>query len=125
MTCLRKYADFSGRARRREFWTFTLGNMAVLFLILLMTLAIGGANDNGEGGPSLTTAFLILAFFLFYLAILLPSLAVQVRRLHDIGKSGWWWFVQWIPIVGGFWFLVLCLIESQPGANRWGANARP
>lgn len=124
LACLRKYADFSGRARRREFWIFTLANMAIMFALLVIDLIIGGTNDNGNGAPSLTTALILLLLFLFYLAIVIPSVAVQVRRLHDIGKSGWWWFIQWVPIIGGIWLFILFLSESQPGSNQWGPNPK-
>ena len=124
MVCLRKYAVFTGRARRKEFWTFTLVNAAILLVLLVIDLIIGGTNDNGAGAPSPTTALILLIMCLFYLAIFVPSLAVQVRRLHDIGKSGWWWFIQFVPVIGAIWILVLFCLESQPGPNQWGPNPK-
>lgn len=124
MVCFRKYADFSGRARRKEFWTFSLVNAGIILALSAIDLLIGGSNDNGNGAPSLTTAFILLILGLFSLAIIVPSLAAQVRRLHDVGKSGWWYFIQLVPVIGGIWLLVLSLLDSQPGANEWGPNPK-
>lgn len=120
---LKKYADFSGRARRKEFWTFALIN--VLIVLILFTIAMllqQAGGSNGNASPGFT--FMMIVVMVFDLAILLPSLAVEVRRLHDIGKSGWWWFIQLVPIIGGIWLLVLFLLDSQPGSNQWGPNPK-
>lgn len=123
---LRKYANFSGRARRKEYWTFALGNMIVfLVLFALAFIAQGGTAYDGDTRTlSPVTGFIYVVLCLFYLAILIPSLAVQVRRLHDTGRSGWWWFIQFVPAIGGIWFFVLTLLDSQPGNNQWGPNPK-
>jgi len=116
---MKQYADFSGRARRKEFWMFILFNM--IFAVLAMVL------DNLLGttfellGESLGYGWL----YMFYgLAILLPSLAVGVRRLHDIGKSGWNYLLALIPLVGAIILIVWFCRDSQSGENKWGANPK-
>jgi uncharacterized membrane protein YhaH (DUF805 family) len=112
---LKQYADFSGRARRKEYWMFALFN--AIFAIVSMIL------DNALG---LTIAGLPYgAFYLLYvLAVLIPGLAVAVRRLHDVGKSGWMLLIGLIPIIGGIWLLVLMVTDSNTGDNEYGANPK-
>lgn len=92
--CFKKYADFTGRANRAEYWYWAL--FTLLFSFIPIINIIAG-----------------LAFFI-------PSLAAAVRRLHDIGKSGWWYLVALIPFVGAIWLIVLLCQPSQPGANEYG-----
>lgn len=115
LKCLKQYADFSGRARRKEYWMFTLFN--IIFVIVAMIL------DNVLG---LTVAELPygLFYFLYALAVFIPGLAVSVRRLHDVGKSGWMILISLIPIIGGIWLLVLMLTDSSPSENQYGVNPK-
>jgi uncharacterized membrane protein YhaH (DUF805 family) len=123
MATLKKYADFSGRAGRGEFWTFTLINLVIIVVLGVLAQMMGvGKNANGSLSPSAIALLCILG--LFDLAILIPSLAVTVRRLHDTGRSGWWWFIQLVPAIGGIWLLILLLQGSQPVANQWGTNPK-
>jgi uncharacterized membrane protein YhaH (DUF805 family) len=123
MATLRKYADFSGRARRKEFWTFTLISLVIMFVIMIPAeMMMGARSANGSASPGTVALFIVLG--LFDLAILIPSLAVTVRRLHDTGRSGWWWFIQLVPAIGGIWLLVLLVMDSQPDANQWGPNPK-
>lgn len=112
---LRNYAVFSGRARRKEYWMFVLFNIifAIVAMILdrILGLAIGGIGY----GP---------IYLIYILATIIPSLAVSVRRLHDIGKSGWWIFINLIPFVGFIWFLILLIKEGTPAANEYGPNPK-
>jgi len=112
---LKEYANFNGRARRKEYWMFVLFNF--IFCIVAMIL------DNIFG-----TTFSILpygfVYLLYCLAVLIPGLAVAVRRLHDIGKSGWYILVSLIPIAGGIWLLVLLCTDSNMGENEYGANPK-
>ena len=116
---LRQYADFSGRARRKEYWMFCL--FFFIFAIVAMIL------DNVLGltfnlyGQSLGYGWLYL---IFGLAHFLPSLAVCVRRLHDVGRSGWWYFIALIPLVGAILLLIWFCTNSQAGENKWGANPK-
>jgi uncharacterized membrane protein YhaH (DUF805 family) len=106
---LEKYADFSGRARRAEYWWFTLANIiAVLVLIILVAIA---------------KIFWVL-YILYLLALIVPSLAVTFRRLHDTDKSGWWILIGLVPFVGGIILLVLMCIDSTSGANQWGVSEK-
>lgn len=128
--CLRKYADFSGRARRKEYWMFALVNFIIFCVAVFLILIAGGAEYNAQGwmagqtGASPLAAFLYIVLSLYWVAIIVPALAVSVRRLHDIGKSGWWWFIQFVPAIGGIWFFVLMVLDSQGGANEWGPNPK-
>jgi uncharacterized membrane protein YhaH (DUF805 family) len=112
---LKKYAVFSGRARRKEYWMFFLFNVIFLIVALILDNVLGTTIGNAGYG---------LFYFLYALAILLPSLAVGVRRLHDTGRSGWWFFIGLIPIIGGIWLLVLFCIEGTPGENTYGPNPK-
>ena len=109
---LKKYVEFSGRARRKEFWMFTLFNGIVM--IILQSLAKIG---------SIGIVFFIL-YVVYLLAVLLPSLGVSVRRLHDIDRSGWWLLIALIPIVGTIVLIVFCCLDGTPGDNRFGANPK-
>ncbi|NQY27890.1 MAG: DUF805 domain-containing protein [Flavobacteriaceae bacterium] len=108
---LKQYADFSGRARRKEYWMFTLFNMIFLYGLLLT----GAALDS--------TALMILGG-IYLLGVFIPSLAVGVRRMHDIGKSGWYILVSFIPFIGGIWLLILNVTDSESGTNKWGDNPK-
>ena len=119
---LSKYADFSGRARRKEFWTFTLINLVIIVVLLILAQMLGAGNATHSASPGAIVLFIVLG--LFDLAILIPSLAITVRRLHDSGRSGWWWFIQLVPAIGGIWFIILLVLDSQPGANQWGPNPK-
>lgn len=120
LKCLRQYADFNGRARRKEYWMFILFNsiFGIVAMILdnIFGIAIDGIAIDGVGyGP---------IYGLYVLAIFIPGLAVSVRRLHDVGKSGWMYFIVLIPLVGVIWLLVLMLTDSNPGENQYGVNPK-
>lgn len=112
---LNQYADFKGRARRKEYWMFTLFN--IIFAILCMGL------DNliGMTFSDLPYGFI---YVLYILIVFIPGLAVAVRRLHDIGKSGWYYFIGLIPIAGPIVLLVWFCQDSQLGTNKWGENPK-
>ncbi len=107
----RKYAVFNGRASREEYWTFKVFNFVFLFIAVILIDKIGA------------DIFIWISLFC-YLAILIPSLAVTVRRLHDTGRSGWMYFVPWIPLVGPIIFLVFMVSESTPGMNKYGPSPK-
>lgn len=102
---LKKYAVFQGRARRKEYWMFVLFNFIIAFVLALLSRVVG--------------IFGILSS-LYSLAVLIPGLAVCVRRLHDIGKSGWWLFIVLIPLVGSILLVVWYCQDSQEGENAYG-----
>lgn len=108
ISVLKQYATFSGRARRREYWFFYLFNSIVSFGFLIIDAL-------------LSTGFLS---FLYGLAVLLPSIAVTVRRLHDTDRSGWWILITLIPIVGAIVLFVFMLFDGTRGANRFGEDPK-
>lgn len=109
-TCLSKYTDFSGRARRSEYWYFTL---AYILAIMVASIPEGilGTGTSILGG-------------LVMVAGILPSLAACVRRLHDTGRSGWFYLVGLIPFVGGLILLIFTIQDSQPVGNQWGPSPK-
>lgn len=115
---LRNYATFTGRARRSEYWYFQLYNFIISVIVVLFALAVGFSG----GGVIFIVIYLI--YLIFQLAILIPTLAVLVRRLHDVGKSGWFFFVSLIPLVGAIWLLVLLVTEGEPFDNKYGPNPK-
>ena len=112
---LQNYATFSGRARRSEYWYFVLFNMIFAIVAVVLDNVIGTAIEGVGYGP---------IYGLYVLAVFLPGLAVAVRRLHDVGKSGWMFFIVLIPLIGAIWLLVLFCTDSQQGTNKWGANPK-
>jgi uncharacterized membrane protein YhaH (DUF805 family) len=109
LNCIRgHYADFEGRARRTEYWMFTLVNIIVAIVIAMIGRIIH---------------FEVLST-LYSLAVLLPGIAVGVRRLHDTGRSGWWWLILLIPLVGAIWLIVLFAIGGDQGSNQYGADPK-
>lgn len=107
-----KFADFNGRARRKEYWMFTLFNCIVFMVLCIAAVALGKAG---------------LLFYalcgLYWLAVIIPSLAVGVRRLHDIGMSGWLLLLGFIPLAN-FVLVVMMFLDSKPGANQYGPNPK-
>jgi uncharacterized membrane protein YhaH (DUF805 family) len=112
---LKQYADFGGRARRSEYWYFTLFSTIFAILAMILDNVLGIAIEGIGYGP---------IYILYGLAMFVPGLAVLVRRLHDVGKSGWMYFILLIPFVGAIWILVLLFTDSQQGDNKWGANPK-
>jgi uncharacterized membrane protein YhaH (DUF805 family) len=123
MEVLRKYAQFDGRARRKEYWMFTLVNLLVSFAIALVGAMIGGMIARGSDNPSIVMMFVAPAW-LYCLVMIIPSLSVAVRRLHDTGRSGWWILIGLVPFVGGIILLVFYCLDSQPGPNEYGPNPK-
>lgn len=120
-TCFRKYAVFAGRARRSEYWWWAL----FVFLVDLVVNVLGGFQPiliilgRGESGES--TMWTLLAGAVS-LVLLLPGLAVFVRRLHDTGRSGWWWLIVLIPLVGAIILLVFLVQRGNAGSNQYGPS---
>lgn len=115
LTVLRKYAVFEGRARRREYWFFVLFYLLISIALSAVDMMLGTWNEEyGIGTLS----------GLFWLAVLVPSIAVGVRRLHDTGRSGWWLLIGFIPLIGAIVLIVFFLFDSQPGTNAYGPNPK-
>ena len=120
LKCLNQYADFSGRARRTEYWMFTLFNM----IFTLLTLFIGALLGTALFGASGTVIGSMGLYILYLIAIFIPGLSVFVRRLHDTENSGWMFFILLIPLIGSIWVFVLMIMDSKPGKNKWGPNPK-
>ena len=106
---LRQYADFNGRARRTEYWMFVLFNFIFSVIANLLDYLFG-------------TIYVFSG--IYALAVFIPSLAVTVRRLHDINKSGWMILVAFIPVIGAIWLFILLVMEGTPGENQYGSNPK-
>ena len=114
LAVLKKYAVFNGRARRKEYWMFYLVNVLIIIGLILLDdlLGLPQAADIGPLGG------------LYLVLVLLPAIAVGVRRLHDTGRSGWWLLLSIVPIIGPLVLLVFNVQDSAPGDNRYGANPK-
>jgi len=106
---LKKYAVFDGRARRKEYWYFVLFNTIINIVL--------------SGIDSVTTGIGLLAG-LYTLAVLIPSIAVSIRRLHDTDRSGWWILIALIPIIGWIVLLIFMVQDGKPGENQYGLNPK-
>lgn len=112
-----KYADFSGRARRSEYWYFVLAYFVAIVALEILGVILGAiAKPLG--------VLVLIVLFVAILGIIVPSLAVGVRRLHDTGKSGWFLLFGLIPFVGGLILLVFMVMDSTPGPNQYGPNPK-
>jgi uncharacterized membrane protein YhaH (DUF805 family) len=115
LKAVKQWDDFKGRARRKEYWFFMLFYALLAMVCGFVDVVLGTWNDAKGYGP-------ILALFNF--AMLLPLLAVSIRRLHDTGRSGWWYLVWFIPAIGPFVFLGFMFLDSKPGENEYGPNPK-
>lgn len=115
LEALRKYATFEGRARRKEYWFFILFNVLAVVVLGIIDVVLG--TSSKETGLGLLSG-------LYLLAVLLPALAVTVRRLHDTDRSGWWILINFIPVIGAFVLLIFTLLDGTPGSNRFGPSPK-
>jgi uncharacterized membrane protein YhaH (DUF805 family) len=111
---LKKYAVFDGRARRTEYWMFFLFNVLIWIGLSIVGAIVGLRLANGVDVLS----------SLYALAVFIPGIAVCIRRLHDIGKAGWYLLVVLIPCAGPFILLYFLVQDSQPGPNQYGPNSK-
>lgn len=107
---IKRYTDFEGRSNRSEYWLFILFCIIFGMACAMIDAYTGNINESGRG--ALTS--------IFYLFTFVPSLSVMVRRLHDIDRSGWWWFIIFIPIGGAIVLLAFLLLPGTQGPNRFG-----
>ncbi len=116
---LKRYADFKGRSRRKEYWMFVLFQLLLLVPVVLIGTMLGGLDEEGTG------SLLFLGLLgLVFLALFIPGLAVQVRRFHDQDKSGWLVLLGLIPYIGGIILLVFMCLEGTRGPNRFGPDPK-
>jgi uncharacterized membrane protein YhaH (DUF805 family) len=118
---LKKYAQFSGRARRSEFWLFALFIFIVEIVYMALLAAVGGFNASGPGGLAMA---LMGLFSLAFLGVIIPSLAVTFRRLHDTDRSAWWLLISFIPGIGGLVLLVFYLLPGTNDPNKFGPDPK-
>ncbi len=117
---LKNYANFSGRARRKEFWMFGLIHFIIMMVLYGLIIAAGAL--GGEEGTLMLAAMGL--YGLYALFILIPGIAVIVRRLHDIGRTGTWWLIGFVPFIGAIVLLIFAVTDSEPGANQYGENPK-
>ncbi len=110
---LRRYAAFSGRSQRAEFWYFVLFAVAIELGLFMLDKAMAWTYSDGDLGYLSSVASMVL---------LLPSLSVSARRLHDIGKSGWWQLLAFVPVVGLLVLIYAWSVKGQGGSNPYGTN---
>lgn len=116
-----RYAAFDGRARRKEYWSFALFYLVFMLAAVILGASIDAAAGNvGSGSAQPRAIFTILAAILYVLAMLIPSLSLLVRRIHDIGMSGWFALLMFVPYIGGLIALIFTLIPTQMRANDHG-----
>lgn len=111
---LQKYAVFSGRARRSEYWYFTLFNIIISIVLAVVDAVLGTGGQTGIG----------VLGGLYSLAVLIPGIAVAVRRLHDTGRSGWWLLIAFIPLIGALVLLYFMVQDSEMGPNQYGPSPK-
>ncbi len=112
---LKKYAVFSGRSSRKEFWYFSL--ISFLIAIVLAVADVMTGTIDAEIGIGLLGG-------IYAIAVLIPGIAVSVRRLHDTDRSGWWLLISFIPLIGAIVLIVFWAQDSQPGENQYGSNPK-
>jgi uncharacterized membrane protein YhaH (DUF805 family) len=108
---INQYFDFSGRARRKEYWLFTLISIIITTSLSILDLLF-------------ETFYFTTASYIYSMLVFIPSISVLLRRLHDIGKSGWYLFLLLIPFIGWVWLLVLLCMEGEHLSNKWGKNPK-
>lgn len=111
---LKNYAVFSGRARRAEYWWFFLFNLLASIVLSIIDNVTGLISAGGFG----------ILGTIYALAVLIPGLAVLVRRLHDTNRSGWWVLIAFVPLIGAIVLLVFAVLDSQPETNQYGPNPK-
>ena len=108
---LRNYTNFSGRARRKEYWYFVLVQMGLIIVAMILAAII----FNSETG---------LFYIVVALGLFLPGLAVTIRRLHDTSRSGWWFLLSILPLIGSIVLLVFLASDTKLETNQWGPPAK-
>ncbi|MAF28112.1 MAG: hypothetical protein CL820_13450 [Croceicoccus sp.] len=120
-----RYFDFAGRSRRKEYWMFFVLNLIIITVMTTVLFGLGFSMDPyaaSSGGPVTWLIFAVLG--LYSLIVLIPSIAVQVRRFHDQDKSGWFVLINFVPYIGGLIVLVFMLLEGTRGPNKYGPDPK-
>jgi uncharacterized membrane protein YhaH (DUF805 family) len=111
--------DFSGRSRRTEYWMFQLFNVLVGLALGLVAFAVGATSSEQDGLKVFT-----ICVGIFGLVSFIPALSITIRRLHDTGRSGWWYLIAFVPLIGGLILFVFTLLDSDPDRNEYGPNPK-
>jgi uncharacterized membrane protein YhaH (DUF805 family) len=114
LAALKKYAVFSGRAQRKEYWFFYLFNALITLALSSVEVVLGIAPESDRS----------VSVTLYFLAVLIPIIAVSVRRLHDTGRSGWWLLIGLIPLLGVLILLIFMIQDGEVGQNAYGLNPK-
>jgi uncharacterized membrane protein YhaH (DUF805 family) len=112
---LKKYAVFTGRAQRAEYWYFALFNLLIMIALTVIDSLLGTYNPAAGLG---------LFSGIYALAVLLPAIGVAIRRLHDTSRTGWWVLLALIPVIGPIVLIVFFVMDSTPGENQYGPNPK-
>nr|MDH3153553.1 DUF805 domain-containing protein [Bacillus licheniformis]MDH3164418.1 DUF805 domain-containing protein [Bacillus licheniformis] len=134
---LKNYANFEGRARRKEYWLFHVFNGIICFILFILSLMVVSLFISGimtaEGYDRYQVGYIIgygggflgyILIFIYQLAVLVPSLAVNVRRPHDTGRSGWWILIGFLPIIGAVILLIFYCQAGEAKENQYGPNPK-
>ncbi|MCE5360789.1 MAG: DUF805 domain-containing protein [Acidithiobacillus sp.] len=118
----RNYAQFNGRTHRAEFWWYVLATVIISFILAFIGgFLVGFSATLSHGDMGSTWNYIFYApFVLFMIALIIPNLAIEVRRLHDINLSGWWILLTLVPYIGSIVILILMLLPSKPEGERFG-----
>jgi uncharacterized membrane protein YhaH (DUF805 family) len=117
LEALKKYAVFGGRARRKEYWYFVLFNIVVGIVLAWIDALFGTVISSSHIGLGLLSS-------IYGLAVLIPSLALTIRRLHDIDRTGWWILIGLVPLIGAIVLLVFAVLDGTKGSNQYGPNPK-
>ena len=120
---LRRYAEFSGRSRRKEYWMFSLLNLLIAVFVGLVTLVMA-VSVSSESAMMLVVTPVLILWFLLSLALIVPGVAVTIRRLHDTDRSGWTILLALVPLIGPIILLVFYCTQGTPGPNRFGPDPK-
>jgi len=112
---IKNYANFSDRATRQQYWMFYLFYILITIALTLIDMALGLYDPMSAMGLFST---------IFTLGLLIPSIAILARRLHDIGRSGWWILLVIIPLIGALVLLIFAVLDSEKGLNKWGESTK-
>lgn len=115
IVALKKYADFSGRSQRAEYWYYALFYLLIFSILTIIDIIMGTYNDEYKMG---------LFGGIFVLATFTPTIAVSARRLHDIGRTAWWLLIGIVPMIGYIVLVIFALQDSQSGTNSYGPNPK-
>lgn len=123
LNVLKNYTNFTGRARRKEYWMFLLFHYLIIFLFTIL-IALSSETFSNSSEMDTFSIILVILLMLYFLGTILPFLAVTARRLHDTDKSAWWYLICIIPYIGRFIIFIFTCMDSYGGTNKWGPNPK-